>query len=191
MPAVVNLRGTSGAGKSTVVRRVMEKYVPGGEQAVFQEGRRQPLAYLLRPPREGMNPLYIPGHYETPAGGCDTLPTIDRVYELVEGAAEKGYDVLFEGIMVQDGRLSRFMEFYKKYQPTVIELTTPIQECLAGVQARRDARGDIRPLNPKNTIQRAERVRRGCSRIRDAGGKVLKLDREAAYQECLRVLGWI
>jgi len=164
------------------------EHYDGGVTPIFVEGRHQPLACLCNSINH--RSLYVPGHYNTAAGGCDTLKTIDQVYELVEAAAETGHDVLFEGIMFQDGRLSRFMEFYRKWNPTVIELTTSIQECLAGVQERRDARGDLRPLDPKNTIARAERVRRGCSRIRDAGGKVLKLDREAAYQECLRVLGW-
>jgi len=99
--------------------------------------------------------------------------------------------VLFEGIMFQDGALQRFLTFNRmNSNVVVIELTTPIQDCIAGVQKRRDEREDKRPLNPKNTIARAERVRKNCSRLRDAGLKVPKLDSEGAYLLCLQLLGW-
>jgi hypothetical protein len=187
--AVVNLRGTSGSGKSTVVRRLMQlcRTVP-----TFQPKRRQPIAYICRndsfPSR---SPLYVPGHYEGPCGGCDTIKTTQDVYELVEWAAMGEMDVVFEGIMFQDGALARFLEFNRSFHPTVIELSTSIEDCVASVQARRDARGDERPFNPKNTIDRAERVRRGCAKLRDNGVTVLTLDREAAYQKCLELLGWV
>lgn len=186
---VINLRGTSGSGKSTVVTRVMKLYNPDGITYCHEEGRRKPIAQILIPLRNDIRPLYVPGHYETPCGGCDTIKTPDKVYDLVKGAVQSGWDVLYEGIIIQDD-VKRCAELSKEASLRVISLTTPIEECLAGIQTRRDARGDTRPLNPANTISRADRVRRSIHRLSDLGVITYELNREEAYQKCAELLGW-
>lgn len=183
MPTVINLRGTSGAGKSTVVRRLMEKFAPC--EPIEEVGRRQPSGYMCQggPGRS----LYVPGHYETPCGGCDTIKTPDRVYELVWSAAARGADVIYEGIIIQDDT-KRLLALNEKHPVNVIELSTPIEECLEGIQQRRDARNDVRPLNPGNTISRALRVHRICDKLRAQGLEIPYLGREGAYQHCLKLL---
>lgn len=191
---IINLRGTSGSGKSTVVRRVMAAYQPGGIEYVHQDGRRQPLAQrLFQLPTaivnhyNGSRPLFVPGHYETPCGGCDTIKTPDQVYELIRGAIAKGDDVIYEGIIVQDDT-KRLLALHAEYPVNVIELATPIEDCLAGIQARRDARGDARPLDPKNTVERQNRVHKTCNKLRALGLNIPILGREEAYQACLDML---
>lgn len=178
--SVIQLRGTGGSGKSTVVRRVMSHF--DDMAPIYEEGRRRPIAYF-----SAKGSLFVPGHYETPCGGCDTITKPDRVYELVTEAAQKDYNVLFEGIIIQDDTL-RCVAISKHYDVTVIELNTPLRDCLAGIQARRDERGDTKALNTKNTTDRALRVIRGCQKLKESGVKVVTLDREGAYQKCLTLL---
>lgn len=195
---IINIRGTGGSGKSTVVRRIMELY--SVKEPVFIAGRRQPIRYFLhnRAPvlhADGTRPiphLVVPGHYETPTGGCDTISTVDDVFEILDAAVKAQFDVIYEGIISQDST-SRIIEFANKIGRenfAAILLNTPVEECLKGIQARRDERGDTRPLNPKNTINRAKSAKAGASRLKDAGITVYTLDREAAFLKAKELLGW-
>lgn len=188
---IVNLRGTSGAGKSTVVREVVRAYTPGGIEYLGLQGRRQPYGYIHTALRAGISRLYVPGHYETPCGGCDTIKTVDEVYALVTRYAAEGFDVLYEGIMVQDD-VRRAIEFSAVYKADfqVVALDTPIDVCLAGIQSRRDTKGDARPLNPKNTISRAKSVDRNMIKLAEAGVMTWTLSRETAPDTILKWFGW-
>jgi hypothetical protein len=182
---MVNIRGTSGAGKSHLVRRVMGAYATRSE--VTTEGRKQPLRYVLTSPLTP-RPLWVLGHYNTACGGCDTIKTPDQVYDLVREGHAQGADVLYEGIMVQDD-VRRCIEVTQALEPVnVVWLSTPIEECLSGVRERRVARGDERPLNEKNTRERARRLAGTVRRLRGAGVPVSELDREAAFRHCCELL---
>ena len=189
---IINIRGTSGAGKSHLVRSIMELYLT--KIPAFIEGRKRPISYLLQgvTTNSTFKPLFVPGHYDTPTGGCDTISKPDDVYTLVNSAADKGYDVLFEGIMIGDD-VRRCVELKKKYgveNVVVIALNTPIEQCLAGIQSRRDMRGDDRELNPKNTISRLDRLKRSMMpRLRDAGVNAKWLSREEAFTTVKEALG--
>lgn len=196
---VINIRGTGGSGKSTVVRRIMEAYPdkkPGREW--LGETRKQPFHYTLL--IQGQPLLYVPGHYETACGGCDTIKTVNQVYDMVRAHAiySPQMDVLYEGIMVQDD-VRRAVELNKELEQArvdglkdaklvVIGLTTPVEECLAAIRARRETRGDERPLNPKNTVDRHKRLQGTYHRLRANGIAVEMLGREEAYQRCRTLL---
>lgn len=187
---IINLRGTGGAGKSHLVRRIMELY--DKRDAKFIEGRKRPIGYVCSRSKVDMEtvgpPLYVPGHYETPTGGCDTIQLIDDVYAFVNLAAKNGHDVLFEGIMIGDD-VRRCVELHRDYKVMVIALNTPLEECLKGIQQRRDARGDDKPLNPKNTISRADRLKRSMMpRLKDAGVDTRWLSREEAFETVKKAL---
>ena len=180
---IINIRGTGGSGKSTVVTRIMGLYktrVP-----IFREGRKRPIQYLLEAP--GKKRLLVPGHYEIACGGCDTLKTLSDVFELITDANDRGYNVLCEGIMLADDVL-RTVPLSKTADFRVILLTTPVEDCIAAIRSRREdkasAAGKIaEPLNEKNTRNRYESHKRICGRLQDAGVKVSRLDREAAFQQ--------
>ena len=198
---VINIRGTGGSGKSTLVTSVMKRYPNVAHIKV--EGRKRPLATTLwwaennskeqglssRPPG-----LLVPGHYDTACGGCDTIKTVDQVYELVRTASlGDGNNVLYEGIMVMDDvtRAVKLDQDLKKVgsKLVVISLTTPIEDCLAGIRARKEARGDEKPLNEKNTRDRMKRQENILHRLKQAGVQVVKLGRDDALEYVLRVLG--
>ena len=182
---IINLRGTSGSGKSHVVRRLVAHYKQ--QYHMFEDGRRQPLSTLHFNSPHLAGSLFVPGHYETPCGGCDTIKTPDRVYELVRTAIVADWNVIYEGIIVQDDT-RRLLELNAEHPVHVIELSTSLEACLLGIQERRDARGDTRTLNPKNTQDRAVRVHKICDKLRAQGLAVPILGREEAYTYCLELL---
>lgn len=180
---IVQIRGTSGAGKSHIVRAIMAQFQD--RQEVFREGRKQPIYYILG---NGIRPLVVPGHYNRPCGGCDTIKTNEETFGIVMDADAQGRDVLFEGIMAQDAALS-WMEPLKDRPHLIVGLTTPIEECLAGIQQRRDGRGDTRPLNPNNTVNRAKSQDRALAKLAGLGFNVERLGREEALRRIQGVLG--
>lgn len=183
---IVNIRGTGGSGKSHLVRRVMDLYAERHPRHV--EGRRRPVSYLCS--AEGHRPLLVPGHYETACGGCDTLKTVNQVYELVTAGDRHNCDVLYEGIMVADD-VTRAVLLSRSADLRVVLLTTPIEECLHSIQARRAERGDERPLSEKNTRDRAKRHDHNVWRLKQASVRTERLDREAAFNVIRGWLGWI
>ena len=88
--------------------------------------------------------------------------------------------------MTQTLLLSRCAETY------IILLTTPIDQCLADIRARRERAGNVRPLSEKNTRAREPALLRAFDRLRYAQApniKAWKLDREAAFENCVNILG--
>lgn len=201
MSRIVNLRGTSGSGKSHIVREIMAQYPTHVKE--FHPARKQPLAYVCH---KGLSlierhpPLYVLGHYETACGGADTISRVlkfddgtelgglDLVYYLIHKAADKGMDVIYEGLVVaSDWR--RCADLKDKHRLLVVGLTTPIEQCIASIQARRDARGDERPLSFKNTTQKFKALITQRQHFRANGVDFRPLDRVAAMAACFDHLG--
>ena len=138
---IVNLRGTSGSGKSTVIRRVMETYPM--RVSVKREGRERPIGYICTWAKipEGRRPLFVLGHYETDCGGCDTIPEIQQVYDMVrEAATVYGMDVLYEGLLISaEFRRTHEMSMEPGLGHHTIGLDVPLDVCLASINARRAA----------------------------------------------------
>lgn len=183
---IINLRGTSGSGKSTIVKELMGHYqhrVP-----MFVAGRQRPISYMLVDPN--YNGLYVIGHYETACGGCDTISSLDQVYHYVTQAAGSGCHVLYEGIMAS-GEYQRCVKLHEAFpgQVAVVVLDVPIDLCLAGVQERRLARGNDTPLKPERTIRRQREVESMARYLRDAGVAIHRADRVGAAALCKSLLG--
>lgn len=92
---IINIRGTSGSGKSHLVRSVMDLY--GLRTKFFVENRKQPIGYTAHRRTSGRN-LSVLGHYETACGGCDTIPSLDQIFSRAMKAHGE-HDVLFEGLI--------------------------------------------------------------------------------------------
>lgn len=169
---IINVRGNGGSGKSTVVKAVMARYVRVTPEHVA--GRQRPFGYLCE--NDGHAPLYVPGHYETPCGGCDTIMCVSDVFQRITNAALDGCDVLFEGIIAQDAVADQVC-LAAVYGLRVLCLDVPLEVCLQSIAVRRQARQDQRPLNPTNTTRRQRAVTRGASRLAEAGVPVTMVDR--------------
>lgn len=193
---IVNVRGTSGSGKSTLTRAVMERYPT--RTRVKVAGRKQPIGYVLSGAVEGgvsgkpLPPLYVVGHYETPCGGCDTIPSLDTIVEHVRRAADQGMDVFFEGLLISS-EYNRTLALAQEFggDMLVVELDLPLQECLDSVNGRRQAkRGpDAPPVNPKNTESKWKGTRSTVAKLEAQGVKVRRGGRDEALGFVLEHLG--
>jgi energy-coupling factor transporter ATP-binding protein EcfA2 len=177
---IINLRGTSGSGKTTILRQITALYP---HKVSFREaGRKQPIGYLFS--RKEGKPLAVVGHYETPCGGCDTIHSMDKIFELVE-QAKQNYraDVLFEGLLVSEDFQRSVALINNGHNPLFINLSVPIDVCLASVNARRrQKKPDAPDVNPLNTTVRCKRIESALNRLEKQGGKVLHLSREEAFE---------
>ena len=188
---LINIRGTSGSGKSHIIRQVMEAY--GGKDSFIRqklEGRKQPLAYF-KTNDETHRFLYIPGHYETACGGCDTIHGNDTIFDLVRKAHGNGYDVLFEGLILSV-EFNRTLLLAQECAPVrVFAINIPLEECLASINFRRQLKNpdapDVNPVNSKNKWQQTQRA---MERLKLAGVDARMGNREevlAWTKESLRV----
>lgn len=205
---IINIRGTSGSGKSTVARDIMALYT-GGRRKFFSPERKQPLGYTLNRgtvSKTGRG-LAVVGHYETPCGGCDTITSMDRIFDLVRISHTAGYDVLFEGLLIS-AEVNRMAQLHLDGLPThVVLLDVPLEECLRSVNERRrrqydDRLGRLRrendereaagkkpvlpypeyrgEVNPKNTESKWKGSRQATARLQSLGVSCCTADRGAA-----------
>lgn len=184
---ILQIRGTSGSGKSTLARSIMEIYP--SKTRVKISGRKQPLGYVLNGSPSGRS-LYVPGHYETPCGGCDTIPSLDLIYEHVRKAHDQGHDVLFEGLLISS-EVNRSQALHDDGLPFhVLMLTTPIDVCLYSVNQRRQAkRGPDAPgVNPKNTQSKFQGTLSTCKRLSAGGVDVITGDRDLLLVKAMELL---
>lgn len=197
MSRIVNIRGTSGSGKTHIVRRIMNHYLQYQIHTI--PGRKQPIGYTYHPqdPMGEAMPLFVVGHYEGGeggCGGCDNLPQgLDYIYSLIHEHADRGEDVIFEGLIVaSDWR--RCVDLAQKHDTLIIGLSTPLVDCLTAVQGRRDAKAALKgetapPLNPKNTDLKHRALITQRKHFKDAGVDFRVLDRDAALNAALEHLG--
>lgn len=179
---IIQICGTSGSGKSHLMRSFLK--LAKKVELEHIKGRAAPISYYL--PKQD---LVILGAYDAPTGGCDTIHDIAQVFGLVRRHHEAGVHVLFEGLfcMNQTRAPQLAQEVGKNY--VVLQLTTPLATCLASINARRAERGEEALETKKNTIDNYKRAENFCYRMRDAGARVIKVDREEALakiQELLR-----
>lgn len=148
---IINIRGTSGSGKSTIVRSVMSHFET--KRAYKMEGRKQPIGYVLESPEK--TKLAVIGHYETACGGCDTISGMDKIFDLVRASAAQGYNVLFEGLLISSDTKRTIALRDEGNDLIVFSLgNVPIDECVAGINARRLERmgpEKFTPVAEKNT----------------------------------------
>lgn len=180
---IFNLRATHGAGKSTVITDLLKKY-PNTPISPSKTGR--PEGYKVTIP-ELSKPLYVVGPYATACGGCDAIQPYDLIWPRVVAYAKKGH-VLFEGALVSSsvGEIGRSMAARKDC--VVGFLDTPLEVCLARIGKRREARGDVRPLNPHNTTVKRIAVERSRPKLEALGLRCVTIKYKQATKKVLEVL---
>lgn len=130
---VIVLRGTNGAGKSTIVREVMNDYER--RETHERPDRRRPLGYWLT--GHGLHSLYVPGHYEIANGGIDTLRSLEELRELATDACSRGFAVLFEGKNMQDKTVTTLAtQLLDAEYLNFVHIDHPVDECIFSVRRR-------------------------------------------------------
>lgn len=182
---VVNLRGTHGAGKSTVAVSILaswpsrELYLGGKLVGYRVDWRRK-------------EPLYIVGPYRTACGGCDAIQPYDRIWPLVRGVALAGHHCLFEGALVSCsyGSIGEASELLPKSVKFVFAtLDTPLETCIQRVNARRAANGKSPLEDTRNIEGKHKSVLSSHLRAFDRGRRVCGIHHEHAAQEVLALFG--
>jgi len=156
MKCIIKLHGTSGSGKTTVARELMKD--ADLVRTILNPASRKPEAYEVRWLYK--NPLFILGPYTATCGGLDSLSDVNDHIRLLQHYAEIGH-VFYEGLLGSEyyGRIGKVSEQFGDRHIFAF-LDTPIEVCLARVQARRLARGNTKPLNPANTVGRVAKIER-------------------------------
>lgn len=170
---IINVRGTSGSGKTYAVRYALDQ-MKDFQTITNNKGKIiANVAYL------NMNPVYVLGDYtKNECGGCDGIKTQDEICSLVRHFSEFGH-VIFEGLLIS-GMFARYASLNNEFSYLNEHyiwafLDTPIETCLERVQQRRDARGDTRPFNPDNTIGKYDAVWKCWDKATKAGYECVKL----------------
>ena len=211
---IINVRGGSGAGKSTVIREIMDQY--DVRTPHFIEGRKQPLWYDLTNRDPEGKTLRVLGHYETPCGGCDTISknpgdpdekAMAFIHRLVREADDAGCDVLYEGVILTT-ILGELPQLHEEGRPLVIiNLTSDLETCLLGISARRvekvlagaeNSPTEVRAMREtlsettvKNNVGKLRSAIKTATQLRNIGVCVFDCDREQAVVTIEETLGGV
>lgn len=184
---IINLRGTSGSGKSYIIKKIMGLF--DVVDPIHIEGRQQPYHYHLWSKKRG-RPVFVIGHYETPCGGADTIKTFEEVLEMIDYADYFGFDVLFEGLLFSPDTWRLELRYKRGIDVKIVALTTSLEDCIASVEKRRRARGNNKPLKPKNTVIKDKAIKTSIRRITEETEMELhQLNRRKAYDFIRETLG--
>jgi hypothetical protein len=193
---VINVRGTSGSGKSTLVKKIMDRCVD--RVAVHIPGRKQPMGYTMHyQTPNGMRALFVPGHYESACGGCDTISkddtgqgnSYDRIFGLIKEYYGKGYSVLFEGLLIS-GDFARCKNLKDEGYPLeVVSFNLTVEDCIKSVLERRAAKGNDKPFNEKNTREKHRLLEKCCKKMNECGIPVYIGSRDGCLGQVEDLLG--
>jgi hypothetical protein len=132
---IINLRGTSASGKSTIVRNLLYAKGNAFRNIYGVLGPRSPEAVHL-PDRN----LYALGPY--PVAGCDSVVGklgVQGVIDLLEKYSAKGH-VIFEALIISS-MYGAIGEWLRLHPPVIIALLdVSLAECLAGLKERQGDR---------------------------------------------------
>lgn len=190
-PQALFIFGSSGSGKSTAARRIIEQY--SSRSRVYSKARQskvsRPICYLLRGGRSAVDghplrPAVIPGHYDVDCGGCDTLQ-VEEVFDITQQSLAAGYDVILEGLILSS-LVGRVLKMHEEGVPVMMAaMNTPIQECIENINKRRAGAYEERlqrareagrrepkpppPLSERNVENKCRIVQRAYERMSEAG----------------------
>lgn len=188
MPEIIQICGTSGSGKSYVVRALMKMMTT--DVRVCVEGRKLPIGYLIKIP-DVTGYIFIMGSYENPTGGCDTINdkgSMDLIDKHIRDYWNDGNHVIFEGLMVRN--FNRGLPLYRETGKNlhILHLTTPIEQCYAAIRERREAKGIVGKENPKNTVKDMESHSTYARKMKEIGADVKYISREQILDTALDIL---
>lgn len=170
LTVIISIRGTMGAGKSTLVRRIMERL---GEGVPFYGGCRVPQYTVFD------SGICVLGHYNNvKCCGVDTIANLKVAYGLAAQLHVSHGTVIMEGKCDSDSASHIGGLAEQGIDCRVLVLTTDVDTCVAGVHSR------------GGKIQR-HRIETNHKRIGNhvfAVPHVFHGDREQCYREATRWL---
>jgi uridine kinase len=191
--ALVQLRGTSGSGKTTAMHAFMKSI--GAKPIEMNDRMTKNTVYRGRIDlaEDKYVHAYVLGDYSPhrSAGGCDTIPSVQQVIDLVEKyGSRRGSVVVFEGLLLAHswGALGEYVHprWGKRYVNAFLD--TPVETCIERVTARRAAKGrgtegDRAEKIEKNIRDDYYRVELCHKRVIDRGGVLVDIRHKRAKIE--------
>jgi energy-coupling factor transporter ATP-binding protein EcfA2 len=187
---IVQIRGASGSGKSTIVApfaRVLPTYAEGALFAAPESEAAgvRPTAKIGHASSDGG--LFIVGPYSntSPTGGCDRLRGYEGAFRVVRAAAAAWRLVVFEGLVVSD-EYRRTVEIAKSHPLVVLQLDLPFETMLESLEKRRAERTAagkpprLATTNVPRLQKRYDYIRKVSGRLERAGVDVRWVSREGA-----------
>ena len=177
---IIQLRGTSGAGKTTIVRNVIKRC--GTATPIYGVlGARQAEAIKIH---RRTRPLYALGPY--PAAGCDSILSrlgVQGVIDLLDKYSAKG-DIIFEGLILSS-MFGKVGEWLRDNPPVIVAvLDVTLKDCLAGIRERQ---GDQQ--KPAKTVEAHHlNTFKAADKMRAIGMRVEMLRRDGAVET---ISGWL
>lgn len=176
---IIQIRGTSGSGKTWAMRQVMQQL--GHWKEHHLPGRRKPAFYT-------QGRIAILGHYENVCGGCDTFKNYGQLHEALDAALGLERSVILEGLMLSDD-VQQTLKMHSAYGGVrAIYLAVNLTDCIARVKERRAERGQGPEFNEEKLKNRQAQIERTKPRL-DAAGILTR--RAAARQAPGLILGWL
>jgi cytidylate kinase len=178
---IINIRGTNGSGKTTVVKSFLKNYPT--REIYGALGPKRPVAYEVT--IKAKRPLYVIGPYVSSTGGLDALPyKIQETIDTLLTKYEKLGNLLFEGVVVSTtfGALGGWMA-QRQDKVIVAYLDTPLEVCMNSLAARESVK-----RGTKNVLTKFKVIPRTQALMNAAGIRTETISRENAVE---RILGWL
>jgi len=199
MRLLINLRGTSGSGKTFIVRKFFELF---GVTHLDKQGikklsdGRVNLDYYPGAARveiHGWNsPIYFIGNYRPECGGLDTVPSQESCAKWALHHLSQGH-VICEGLLTSGlgpgGIFCRTVMEKAQTQARFVFLDTPIEKCIERIYERRKGRGDNRPLKENDHAGKKHRqIQNVIYTMRKMGYPIHMINHEFGYDQVYAML---
>jgi hypothetical protein len=180
MIQIIQIRGTSGSGKTWVARQMIDRV--GEWNSVMVPGRKKP---LFMTSCSDWPPITVFGHYESPCGGCDTIGSARAVFDMLverwplvstlnHRAAVYPTTILMEGLLLSEDVKWTAEMARLHYEVKVLFLTTPLDKCLLQIGSRRASVGNEKEVDPTNTTNRVRTIERARRKLVESGVSCLR-----------------
>lgn len=186
MRLIINLRGTSGSGKTSVARGFMNNY----PHETLRNAKGKALGTRVDV-TELQHPLFLVGKYDNTCGGMDTIETQELAAQRAIAAYGIGH-VLCEGLLASGvgpgGTFPRMLIEAAGRAAVFAFLDTPLEVCIERVKARRAAAGNTKEFNTLNTERKFNQVVSSFQKYVEAQQSALWIDHTNAYAEVFNLL---
>ena len=182
---VISIRGSNGAGKTWVARKVMDR-----AEGDFMKKVTLKNGVLVNVYKN----FVIIGSYDRVCGGCDTVKTPQLVWDAVVDCASHS-NVIYEGVIVGN-----------VYEPTIVLnerlkmidakivpvcLSTPFDQCVANVNARRAVEGKPPIEKTDNILTNDKKNISSAKKLHAAGLNPHWVTAEEAVEVICKELGYV
>ena len=182
---IINIRGTHGSGKSTVIRQMIQRYGSDPTKCQIGDGRKV-CGYSVPSP---FGTIRVVGSYRNECGGCDGIQPYANIWPRVVDYAN-GAHVLFEGALVSNsyGNIGRDSEVYGD-DFVFAFLDTPLEVCIERIMQRRAAKGNTKPFDPNKSVVRIYKSNESVLRkVKELGRRYVILNHQRPLPQVIGLL---